>query len=96
MYANVGHGYCPWGLFSFSGLGHGVWGWLALFLHLLFIALVVLGIIYLVRHLSTGSPENSGAQGSGESTPMEILERRYARGEIEEDEYQRKKEELSR
>lgn len=56
---------------------------------LLILALIVTLIWFLIRKGS-----NSTTNSSGES-PLEILSKRYARGEIDEGEYQRKKKEIN-
>jgi putative membrane protein len=66
-------------------------------LMILSVALVIIGIIllviWLVRHSSRGSNSSSaGARAtdnSGEEAPLAILKRRYARGEIGPEEYER-------
>lgn len=54
----------------------------------LLVVLIVLGLKYLSGN-STGGP----ASGKDES-PMSILKKRYARGEIDEDEFERRSREL--
>ena len=71
----------------------GAWpgfGWLFM---LLFWALLILGIFALIKWLageagSRGSPAQKGA--------LQILEERYARGEIEREAFEQKKRDLSR
>lgn len=63
-----------------SGMG---FGWIFM---ILFWALVLLGIVALVRWLS-----GSGLQ---RNTALEILEERYARGEIDQQEYRQKRRDL--
>tara|TARA_R110002072_G_scaffold105615_2_gene230881 strand:- start:3023 stop:3253 length:231 start_codon:yes stop_codon:yes gene_type:complete len=60
-------------------------GWIFM---LLFWALVILGIIAIIRWLS-GSNDTAS-----KNTALEILQERYARGEIDSEEYQRIKSEL--
>lgn len=74
------------------GEGYG-WmgvGWIVM---ALFWALVIFGIAALVRVLGTAS--GGGAQ-TPHQTPLEILEERYARGEIDRDEYQQKRADLQK
>lgn len=52
--------------------------------------LIIVGIFFLFQ---TIAKRNSGGSADKE-TPMEILKKRYARGEIEEEEYERRKKEL--
>jgi putative membrane protein len=61
------------------------WGWLGMGLFMLvFWGFVILGIVLLVRSLgSVRSPDSR----KGRPTPTEILDERFARGEIDEGEY---------
>ncbi len=63
---------------NFGGMGFG-FGWIFM---ILFWALIILGIIYVVKQL-LGSSKTS----SGKESPEEILKKRYAAGEISKDEY---------
>jgi putative membrane protein len=51
---------------------------------------IILAIIFLIKASSDKSSSNEQRE-----TPLEILEKRYARGEIDEEEFQRRKKELS-
>ncbi len=53
---------------------------------------VIVGIILLVRGLVTSSPGGIGER----ETPEQVLKRRYAKGEIEKQEYEQKLEDLRR
>ncbi len=56
-----------------------------------FWGLVIAGIVVLVRYLA-GSRQGGGpAAGSGRSSAEEILAERFARGEIDQDEYTRRR-----
>ena len=68
-------------------------GWMGLgwiFMILIWV-LVILGIVALVRWFATGSGDRREAQ---RKTPLEILRERYARGEIEREEYEQKRRDL--
>lgn len=69
-----------------DGWGTAAYGWLAL-MHLLWWAIVIIGIVGLVRW-SLGS--RRGKPGS-ENTAMDILRERYARGEIGREEFEERK-----
>lgn len=71
-----------WGWYG----GDGSWvGWLVMAVFMLiFWALVVGGIVVLVRYI------RSGEQRSG-SDALRILDERFARGEIDADEYSRRR-----
>ena len=58
----------------------------------LFWGLVIAGIVVLVRYL-TGSRQDGGPDaGGGRSSADELLAERFARGEIDQDEYTRRRE----
>lgn len=52
---------------------------------------IAAGIFLLIQNMMKGNSDNSS---SGKETPLEILKKRYARGEIEEEEYERRRKEL--
>lgn len=89
-----------WGMWGYgSGYGNGFLGngnywWMGLVgivLQLAFwIALIVIGV-KLFRHYSTRTPVGHNVQNSA----LDILRDRYARGEIDAEEYQRRKQDLT-
>ena len=69
----------------------GVWGTGMLLFMLLFWVLVITGLVLGIRWLATqGRPQRSESD-----TALEILRQRYARGEINKDEFEAKKRDLS-
>lgn len=82
------------------GFGYGVggFGWLG---SLLFIVLIVLGIVYLVRALDLGRPAArprdalQAGPSADEDGALRILRERYARGEIDRDEFDERRKALS-
>ena len=78
--------------------GHG-WGW-GYWLGtgitmILFWALVILAIVALVRYLlGTTRGPGRGGPGGGQTRAEEVLAERFARGEIDEEEYKRRLEVL--
>lgn len=67
---------------------HG--GFMAPFMMILFIAIVVVVVVLLVRWLggsSHGYRHGGGHRGAAKATPSDILEERFARGEIDSTEY---------
>ena len=72
---------------SFGGWGMGM-GFVFM---LLFWGLVILGIAALIRWLMT---QSSPSCGSRDKSPLEIVQERYARGEIDREEYEQKKRDL--
>jgi putative membrane protein len=83
------------------GYGMGGWGGFGWLGSLLFLTLIVLGIIYLWRALDSGRghrTQHDAANGTprpGEDSALRILRERYARGEIDEEEFDRRKEGLA-
>lgn len=71
-----------WGPGYYSG-----WGMIVM---MLFWVLIIAGIIYLIAHLARRPYERVGR----EETPLEILKRRYAKGELDADEFARRKKDL--
>jgi putative membrane protein len=64
----------------------GAWGWISALFSLVFLALLIGGIILLVRHVAKTPSGTSSTAGGAEA----ILAERYARGEIDHDEYQQR------
>jgi len=61
---------------------------------LLFWVLVIVAVVLLVRWMMGGSQEDRVTKRSDRNRALEILEERYARGEIDHEEYQRRREDL--
>lgn len=84
--------------------GPGAWGggwWVGGLMMLAFWALVVVGVVWLVRSLSgtagRAGSAGGGAAGDGHGAPsraLAILEERFARGELTAEEFRRMREEL--
>lgn len=70
-----------------DGYGHMGGGFISPLFNLLIIALVVLGVILLVKHLQKPT-------GTGYRTADDILKERYAKGEIDKKEFQEKRKDL--
>ncbi len=84
-----------WGMMGPGMMGPGMmggfgWGWFMPIFFIIFWGLVIWGIVALVRGLS--GPRSSDS--SKEESALEVLKRRYARGEINKEEYEEKKKDL--
>ncbi len=66
------------------GMGYGAW-----ILWLLFWILVIIGLVLLIRYLWQG-----GGARKEEESALEILKKKYARGEISKEEFEEKKKDL--
>ncbi len=69
--------------------GYGAFGWIGMILNLVFTVAVIVGIVWLViwavRRAGNGTPASFGQPAA--PSPKEILQARYARGEISREEY---------
>ncbi len=83
-----GGGMMGWG--GFGGYGMGFVGWIFM---LLFWGLIIVGIVLGVRWLLRQG--RTGTTLEGADTPLEILKRRYAKGEISREEFDRMKQDLA-
>ena len=70
------------------GMGQGGWGIFMFIFMLIFLVLVIAGIVLLVRYLSPH------ARSKPFEDALEVLRRRYARGEIQKAEFEEKRKDL--
>lgn len=77
-----------WGMMGPGMMGGWGWMWFMPVLWLLFLGLIIWAIVAAVR--GTGAPT-----GSSENSSLEILRKRYARGEISKEEFEEKKKDVS-
>lgn len=70
----------PWGNYGW-GTGMGI-GWIFM---LAFWILIIAGVVYLIRALAGGERRTTG------ETALDILKKRYAKGEISKEEFEEKK-----
>jgi len=74
----------PYGMMDGYGMGYG-----AGIIGLIFWVLVIIGLVLLIKYLW----ESGGAKREQESA-LEILKKRYARGDISKEEFEEKKKDL--
>jgi putative membrane protein len=85
----MGYGYGPhWGMMG--GWGYG-WGAAHMIIWVVILIAIIVGIVWLVRSLTA----NDGRSLPRRSAGLDVLEERYARGEINRDEYLQKKRDLT-
>ena len=85
-----GYGGCQMG----SGMmGNWGMGWFGMIFMILFWVLVIVGLVFLIKWLiqTTSGGKTAGSTGS---TAIEILKDRYARSEIDKNEFESKKKDL--
>lgn len=70
----------------------GWWGFGMMLSSLLFLALIVVGIVFVVRPSSEGS---GTARRPERNSALDILDERFARGEIDQQEYEERRRILS-
>ncbi len=75
-----------------GGMMYG-FGWIGLILNVAILVGIVLLVVWAVKRFTGGSI--NGNQTSGNQSPREILQARYARGEITRDQYQEMLQDLS-
>lgn len=71
------------------------WGWvgaiLGLLVLLLIVAVLVAGLAYLLRALRRSHPGDTGSPDTSDQRAAQILDERYARGEIDQDDYEQRR-----
>jgi putative membrane protein len=86
----MGYGYGPqWGMMGGYGYGFGL---IHMVVWVVILVAIIVGVIWLVRSLAS----SGGGQGAlpRRSAGLDVLEERYARGEINRDEYLQKKKDI--
>ena len=85
----MGYGYgSHWGMMG--GWGYG-WGVAHMIIWVVIVIAIIVGIVWLVRSLSAKDDRVLPRRRAG----LDVLEERYARGEINRDEYLEKKRDLN-
>lgn len=91
----------PWALgliWGGQGYGYGMmggfgWMWLMPIFWIVFLGLIIWGVVALARGVS--QPGSSDSASSRPDSALEVLKKRYARGEINKEEYEEKKKDLT-
>ena len=82
--------YGGWGMMGPGMMGGFGWWWFMPIFFILFWGLIIWGIVALVRGLSVSRGSDSPTADSA----LEVLKKRYARGDISKEEYEEKKHDL--
>jgi putative membrane protein len=80
--------YCQW------SMGYGIMGGFGFLFMIVFWVLIVVLIILLIRRLLSSTPAGISSPPQ-ENSALEILKKRYARGEIDKEEFEAIKKDLS-
>jgi len=89
-----GHGgYGGWGMGPGMMGGWGT-GWFGGILMVVFWILILVGLIFLIKWLIQSTSRDK-TTGSGGNRALEILKERYAKGEIDKEEFENKKKDMS-
>jgi putative membrane protein len=75
-----------------GGYEHGFWGmgWFGGLFMILIWALIIIGIVVVVRKMMSGGMKNASPEHKAPD-PLDILRERYARGEISTEEFEERK-----
>lgn len=90
----------PWMMGPGMGMGPGMMeggygmGWIWTIIMFAFWIAVIVGVIFLIRWLAI-TMRTGGQSARSEDSALEILKRRYARGEINKEEFEEKKKDLA-
>lgn len=74
--------------YLFNGYGNMFWGWL---IPLVLLVLIAIAVYMIFKNNKTGEQISQGRSNQSSSRALEILDERYAKGEIDEEEYNRRK-----
>jgi putative membrane protein len=75
------------------GWDHMNWDWGGMIIQLFFWIVIIAAIIWAVKRFT--GPGRSNESASGGETALDILKKRYARGEIDKEEFEQKKKDIS-
>ena len=74
--------------YLFNGYGNMFWGWL---IPLVLLVLIAIAVYMIFKNNKTDQQISQGRSNQSSSRALEILDERYAKGEIDEEEYNRRK-----
>ena len=85
-----------WGMGGPGTMGYGYgMSWMGGIFMMVFWIAVIVAIVFLIRWLFVSSRTGGHGTVQGGETALDILKKRYARGEIDKQEFEEKKRELS-
>lgn len=74
------------------GWDSGWWGLGMMFVWLVFLGVIVVGVVFLARSFGSSARQSDG---SARNAALDILDQRFARGEIDQSEYEERRRTLS-
>lgn len=78
--------------YMFNGYGNMFWSWL---IPLILLVLIAIAVYMIFKNNQTGDQISHKGNSESASRALEILDERYAKGEINEEEYKRMKKNLN-
>ncbi len=82
-------------MMGWGNQGYGMWGFGGMIMMIFFWAIIIIGAILIIRYFTAGHGGTGAGQGVGATTrerdPLEILRERYAKGEIDSQEFEERK-----
>ena len=91
-FAQWGQGYCGYGMGPGMMGGWGM-GWFGMIFMIVFWVLVIVGLVFLIKWLIQSTKSDKDVMRVG-TRALDILKERYARGEIDKEEFQRMRADL--
>jgi len=88
-----GEGYGGWGMGA-SMMGGWVMGWIGPIFMIVFWVLVIIGLVLLIKWLIQATKGEKVVVGGGSTQAIDILNERYAKGEINKEEFEKMKHDL--
>ncbi|MFW6284102.1 MAG: SHOCT domain-containing protein [Desulfosalsimonas sp.] len=89
--------FAQWGRYGDWQMGPammGGMGWFGAVFMIVFWVLVIIGLVLLIKWLLMQTRSGSSSASNAPSSALEILKERYARGEIDKNEFEEKKKDL--
>jgi len=87
-------GYDNWGMGPGMMGGYGTMGWFGPIFMIAFWILIIVGLVFLIKWLVQSTRKEKESFNYGGGRAMDILKERYARGDIDREEFEQRKRDL--